>query len=207
MAVRSRAGTSRSVSFTTSGIGGKTTNIGEWWQDLVTTNEIAKIRASQEAKFLAIEKADALNREILRLQQNLFKSVRSRRGTTATASVPAEFDRLIGLFEEGGQFGEGAKAEIERGSQEALGAGQIGLASTGMSSGTNVAGLQARIFADAALSKAQIEDQRVAALGGALEAKGAAGVAVQSENVRARTQSQAEFLRALTALKPNFVAA
>ena len=109
MAVRSRAGTSRSVSFTTSGIGGKTTNIGEWWQDLVTTNEIAKIRASQEAKFLAIEKADALNREILRLQQNLFKSVRSRRGTTATASVPAEFDRLIGLFEEGGQFGEGAK--------------------------------------------------------------------------------------------------
>ena len=194
--------TSGSSTAPTSAFGGGG-SLQEWWQDLMTTNEIAQIRAKQEAQVLAIEKADALNQKIFGLTSELFQEVRSRIGDSREGEVPEEFDRLVSLFEQGGQFGQGAKAEIERGSEQALAAGQIGMASTGMSSGTNAAGLTSRIEADAALSKAQIEDQRVSALGGALETKGTATLAARSEANRTQT----ELLRTLTSLKPNFVAA
>lgn len=179
------------------------TNIGEWWQDLVTTNEIAKIRASQEAEVLRIETANALNQKIFDLTSGIVGDIRGVIGASPAGEVPSEFDDLVALFQEGGQFGAGAKAEIERGSQQALAAGQLGLAQTGLSSGTNVAGLQARISADTALSKAKIEDSRVAALGGALEAKGTATLATRS----LAQQQEASRLNALVALTPNFVAA
>ena len=194
--------TSGSSTAPTSAFGGGG-SLQEWWQDLMTTNEIAQIRAKQEAQVLAIEKADALNQKIFGLTSELFQEVRGRIGDSREGEVPEEFDRLVSLFEQGGQFGQGAKAEIERGSEQALAAGQIGMASTGMSSGTNAAGLTSRIEADAALSKAQIEDQRVSALGGALETKGTATLAARSEANRTQT----ELLRTLTSLKPNFVAA
>jgi len=194
--------TSGSSTAPTSAFGGGG-SLQEWWQDLMTTNEIAQIRAKQEAQVLAIEKADALNQKIFGLTSELFQEVRGRIGDSREGEVPEEFDRLVSLFEQGGQFGQGAKAEIERGSEQTLAAGQIGMASTGMSSGTNAAGLTSRIEADAALSKAQIEDQRVSALGGALETKGTATLAARSEANRTQT----ELLRTLTSLKPNFVAA
>ena len=66
-------------------------------------------------------------------------------GEGGVSAIPGEFNRNIELFAPGGQFGAGAKTEIERGGQQAIAAGQIGLAQTGVSSGTNVAGLRARV--------------------------------------------------------------
>jgi len=219
--------------------GNSSGSIGEWWQDVVTTNEIRKIKSSEkvgmaeiefqykvglaqveaareraesqykvgvaqvEAENKATEYANALNQKIFGLTSSLFGEVRGQVGKSPKGTVPSEFDDMIALFEAGGQFGEGAKAEIEQGQQQALAAGQMGFAQTGMSSGTNVAGLQARTAADAALSKAKVEDERVKALGGALESKGGAALAAQS----IAQSGQASLLQALTSLKPNFVAA
>jgi hypothetical protein len=175
--------------------------INEWWQNLVTTNEIAVVRAAQEAQFKRIEEAAKLNQQIFGLTSELFQDVRGRIGESAAGEVPEEFDDIIDLFAEGGPFSEGAKAEISRGQQQALAAGQIGLASTGMSSGTNVAGLHARTSADAALARAKVEDERVRALAGGLEAKGTATLASRELAQR----REATLLGTLTDLKPNFV--
>ena len=63
-----------------------------------------------------------------------------------------------------------------------------------MSSGTNVAGLQARVLADTALSKAKVEGERVTQLSGSLEQAGAAGLTTQ----QLRAQREAEMLRTLS---------
>jgi hypothetical protein len=99
-------------------------------------------------------------------------------GSGAFAAIP-ELRERADLFREGGQFGEGGKAEIERGGQRALAAGQLGFARTGMSSGTNVAGLQARVFADTALARKKINDERLKLLGGSLQSLGEARLAQQ----------------------------
>ena len=111
-------------------------------------------------------------------------------------NVPSEFGENIALFQPGGQFGEGAKAEIHRGGQQAIAAGQIGLASTGMSSGTNVAGLHARVSADTALARKKIEDERVMHLGSAYTTAGQADLTAQ----QLRAQREAELMRTLGSL-------
>ena len=115
-------------------------------------------------------------------------------GAGEAFNVPKEFAKNINLFQPGGQFGEGGKAEIVRGGNQALAAGQIGLSKTGMSSGTNVAGLGARVAADTALGLKQIEDQRVGLLSGALTQAG--GAAQTSQQLKA--QREAELMRSLS---------
>ncbi|MBE3088320.1 MAG: hypothetical protein IMZ71_04325 [Chloroflexi bacterium] len=102
-------------------------------------------------------------------------------------NVPSQFNEAVNLYQPGGQFGAGGKAEVAEAGQKALAAGQIGLASTGMSSGTNVAGLGARIYADTGIANKKIEDERVALLGGAL---GQAGNAeLEAERLRASREA------------------
>jgi len=186
-----------------SGLPKPTGNIGEWWADLTTTNEIATIRAAQEAEFLRIEEAAKLNQQIFGLASEMFETVRSQIGDSAVGQVPSEFDDMIALFEAGGEFGEGQNLAIERGGQEALAGGQIALAQTGLSSGTNAAGLSARVEADKALAKAGVEGQRVQELAGALGQKGEAGLVASGQ---AQT-AQNSLLQVLASMQPNFVAA
>jgi hypothetical protein len=126
--------------------------------------------------------------EILAMIQNAFK----KKG--GGFNVPDEFAQNVALFQPGGQFGQGARMEIERGGQQAIAAGQVGLASTGMSSGTNVAGLQARVLADTALSRAKVEGERVERLGGALTQAGAARLSAE----QLRAQREANLMRTLS---------
>lgn len=125
--------------------------------------------------------------QILQMFQNAF-------GTGPPGGVvpgSADFNQAVNLFQPGGQFGAGGLAEIERGGQQAIAAGQIGLAQTGMSSGTAVAGLRARTLADVGLARKKISDERVTRLGEALRQRGTAKltadqIAAQREAERIR---------------------
>lgn len=150
--------------------------IDTWWLDQQTQAQIDIIRAQQETEKLALVQQEEQFNEILGLYKNAFGEIGSN---SSNLSIPNAFKENIDLFAPGGQYGAGLKAETARGAQEALAAGQIGLASTGMSSGTNVAGLQARVLADKALANAKIEDQRISNLSGALTTYGQAGLTEQ----------------------------
>ena len=220
--------------------GGGSGDIGEWWQDLITTNEIAKERAKQESAFLKIKETAALNNRIFDLTQSLYNKMSQPAPVGATAvsggggainsvEMPGELQAMMDLFAQGGEYGAGQNLAIERGGQQAMAAGQIGLASTGMSSGTNAAGLSARVEADKALAKAGIEDQRVQALSGAFETAASAklGAGMQAQQLTANSNiahmeaqtaanmqaqeinaaNQRQYLATLASMKPNFVAA
>ena len=227
----------------TSGAGSafpKKKDIDEWWQDLITTNEIAKERAKQESAFLKIQEAAKLNSKIFDLTQSLFNKMSQSAPVGATAvsggggainsvEMPGELQAMMDLFAQGGEYGAGQNLAIERGGQQAMAAGQIGLASTGMSSGTNAAGLSARVEADKALAKAGIEDQRVQALSRAFETAASAklGAGMQAQQLTANSNiahmeaqtaanmqaqeinaaNQRQYLATLASMKPNFVAA
>ncbi|MHC4743360.1 MAG: hypothetical protein ACYS8Z_15700 [Planctomycetota bacterium] len=159
-----------------------------WWQNAQNVAQIEAIKQSQsvERDRLAFQKQKFS--EILELWKGAFGE-----GGTGGTSVPSEFAENIGLFQPGGQFGEGSKAEVELGGQKAIAAGQIGLARTGMSSGTNVAGLHARVAADTALARKKIEGQRVSLLGDAFTQAGAAKLTTQ----QIQAQREANLMRSL----------
>lgn len=132
--------------------------------------QLEQIRASLEPQ-----------RERLAFSRNVFDFFKTQFGQTPgqPSRVPGEFGEAVGLFRRGGQFGEGGRAEVRRGARQALASGQIGAVQTGMSSGTNIAGLRARVAADEALARKRIEDQRIAGLGTALQTAGQAGIETQ----------------------------
>ena len=164
----------------------------QWWLNQQTQAQIQTIEAQQsvEREALAFQK-EKFN-QVLAMYQGAFGDINNNNAY----SVPGEFNQNIDLFAQGGQFGAGAKGEIDRSANQALAAGQIGLASTGMSSGTNAAGLSARVASDAGIAKANVEDQRVAALSGALTAKGQAGLTAE----QLRAQQNFAMLSALSSL-------
>jgi hypothetical protein len=130
--------------------------------------------------------------QILQMFQNAFGT-----GAPGVNPIASDFNQNVALFQPGGQFGAGAEAQIARGGQEAISAGQIGLAQTGMSSGTAVAGLRARVLADTALARKQISDDRVTRLSGALTARGAAKLSAEqiaAERERSRLQLMSQFV-------------
>ena len=144
------------------------------------SRQMAQIRLKQRAELERLQ----LEREMFETSQRnrnqileMFESAFGEGGTAL--SVPQSFRENVDLFQPGGQFGEGGKAEVERGGQQAIAAGQIGLARTGMSSGTNVSGLRARVLADTALARKKIEDERVSHLGIALKDVGQAQLSTQ----------------------------
>ncbi|MHC4501400.1 MAG: hypothetical protein ACYS21_20105, partial [Planctomycetota bacterium] len=126
------------------------------WQRFLTDQELRKM-----------EPGLAFNREILDFYRSQYGDIRDQYAQSgAQFGVPQEFRQATNLFRPGGQFGAGGRAEIRRGAQQALAGGQVGLTQTGMSSGTNVAGLRSRVAADEALARKKIEDQRVQLLAG-----------------------------------------
>jgi len=162
----------------------------QWWITQESKARINEIRAAQESEKQRLAFQQQRFREVLAMYQKAFGGT----GGTGGISVPSEFREMVGLYQPGGQFGAGGMAEVERGGQQAIAAGQMGLASTGMSSGTNVAGLRARVIADTALARKKIEDERVALLGGALGQAGQAGLTAQ----QLRAQREAELMRTLS---------
>lgn len=129
----------------------------QWWTNYQTAQSVNPYMNRSQVDQMAIQSRERLGMGELDLEQRKFQEDVRRRneilemyksafgdvGTDGGFQVPSEFAENVGLFQPGGQYGEGARAEIERGGQQAIAAGQIGLASTGMSSGTNVAGLSA----------------------------------------------------------------
>lgn len=176
-------------------------NIGEWWQSILTSNEIRKIEASQKLGFQRLQSAERLNEQLLGMSRDVFGTVKEQIEGGVSDKLPTEFDELINLFKQGGQFGEGGRAEVRRGGQQALASGQVGLTATGMSSGTNVAGLGARVAADEALARKKIEDERVKLLGGALGQAG--GARLESRRIGAARQTS--LLQTLASLQPRMV--
>lgn len=161
-----------------------------WWMNQQNVGQIEAIKQQQIMERERLDFQKEKFSEILSLYEGAFNDSKGDSGFT----VPDAFAQNVALFQPGGQFGEGARMEIERGGQQAIAAGQIGFARTGMSSGTKVAALQARVLADTALSKAKVEDARVTQLGGALTQAGAAGLTTQ----QLRAQRESEMLRSLS---------
>ena len=120
--------------------------------------------------------------QMLAMFQSMFGA-----GSEGAMAIPNEFGQNIDLFQPGGGFGQGANAEIQRGSQEAIAAGQIGLAQTGMGSGTNAAGLTARVAADTTRARLGVNDARIQGLSGALTAAGTAKLSAAEIAARANT--------------------
>lgn len=161
-----------------------------WWMNNQNVGQIEAIKQSQVVEREALDFRKQKFNEILAMYKGAFGDV----GGDGGFNVPPEFAENIALFQPGGQFGEGGKAEIHRGGQKAIAAGQIGLAKTGMSSGTNVAGLSARVSADTALGLKKIEDERVFQLGGALTTSGGAKLTTQ----QLAAQREANLMRTLS---------
>ena len=157
------------------------------WARFLTDMEVKSIMAAQTAQREKTAAAIAFNEKILALYKSQYEDVKKGFGTNQF-SVPEAFKTAVDLYQPGGQYGEGGRAEIQRGANEALAAGQIGLTQTGMSSGTNVAGLRARVASDAAISRQKIEDQRIQLLGGSLTNLGQAGLTTQQLSSQERTQ-------------------
>lgn len=129
-------------------------------------------------------------KKILSLLQTQF-------GQPVQATVPDAFRYMVDLYQPGGQYGEGGRAEIQRGANQAIAAGQIGLTQTGMSSGSTVAGLRARVASDAALARQKVEDQRIQLLSQSLGQFGQAGLTTQ----QIQAQREAQLLQTLASLK------
>lgn len=147
------------------------------WQTFLTNEEIKKIQASQ-----------ALQKDYLEWFKGIYGDILSKYNAGPNSTVPNQFNEAVNLFQPGGQYGAGAKAEIDRSANQALAAGQIGLTKTGMSSGTNVAGLNARVASDTALARQKVEDQRIQLLAGSLQTAGQAGLTAQQIDAQRQAQ-------------------
>lgn len=141
------------------------------------------------------------NERLLAWYKSIYGDISKRfAGGEGATEVPGEFAEAEALYQPGGQFGAGGRAEIQRGGQEALAAGQIGAMGTGMSSGTNIAALGARVSADTAMARKKIQDERVRLLSGSLQTSGAARL----ETARLNQARQLEMLRTMSSFRPSF---
>jgi hypothetical protein len=165
----------------------------------VNAERIARIRSGQRVRLAQLAEEQ---RQFNVLQRNrnqildMFRTAFGDAGGEGGVAVPNAFARNVELFLPGAGFGENNLA-IERGGQQAIAAGQLGLAQTGVSSGTNVAGLRARVLADTALANQQIEARRAAGLSGALTQFGSA----QLEGTKIATDLQRTLLSSLGNLR------
>ena len=169
------------------------------WETFLTSQEIEKIQQQQTIQREELAAKTAFNERLFNLYQGQLNDFKTQFGANP-ASVPESFKTAANLFQPGGQYGEGARAEVQRGANQALAAGQIGLTQTGMSSGTNVAGLRARVASDSAINNAKIEDQRIQLLAGSLTNLGQAGLETQKLSSQERTS----LMQTLAYLRPTF---
>jgi len=176
-------------------------DIGSAYLSFLTDQEIRRIMAAQTAQREATTSRTAFNEKLLSLYKTQFEEFKTQFGANK-ATVPEAFKTAVDLYQPGGQYGAGAKAEIDKQAQGAIAAGQIGLTQTGMGSGTNVAGLRARIASDATLARLKAEDERIQLLGGSLTNLGQAGLTAQQLS----SQERAQLMTTLSNLQPRFAA-
>lgn len=81
----------------------------------------------------------------------------------------APLEEAVEMFRPGGKYGAGQRALIEKQGRKTYAGGLSNLIATGMGSGTNVAGLRARVGADVGEAKLGVEDVRIDRLTQALE--------------------------------------
>ena len=162
----------------------------QWWQNQRQSNEIAQIKQSQAVQREELEFRKQKYEDVLAMYNKAFGEF----GEGNEIAVPSQFNEMVNLYQPGGQFGAGGKAEVAQAGQQALAAGQVSLTGTGMSSGTNVAGLAARVSADTGLANKKIEDERVALLGGALGQAGSAQLTAE----QLKAQREAALLSSLS---------
>ena len=121
--------------------------------------------------------------QILGMYQDAFGSL----DENGQPEVSGDFDANVELFQPGGLANSQANLAIERGGQQAIAAGQIGLAKTGMGSGTNAAGLTARVASDTAIAQQEAQSAILDRLSGALTARGEARLSAAEIATRAQT--------------------
>lgn len=170
-----------------------------FWENFLTQKEIEKIREAQQVQREELAAKEAFNEKLLNMYQTQFEGLKTQI-EKSPITVPDAFKEAANLYRPGGAYGEGARAEVARGANQALASGQIGLTQTGMSSGTNVAGLRARVASDAAISNAKIEDQRIQLLAGSLTNLGQAGLTTQQLS----SQERQNLINTLSYLRPTF---
>ena len=120
--------------------------------------------------------------EVLAMFKSMFGG-----GNEGAMAIPNEFKQNIDLFQPGGGFGEGARADIQRGFDQTIAAGQTGSVITGMSTGTGMDALGARASADATGQRLNVNDARIKGLNGALTATGTAKLS--AAEIAARTNT------------------
>ena len=97
--------------------------------------------------------------------------------STAAAPVSADYSELVNLFRPGGGYGAGQMALVEQEAKKGSAAALSNLVRTGMSSGTNAAGVAARTARDVTTAKLGVEDERTRFLADALTRRGGASEA------------------------------
>lgn len=112
----------------------------------------------------------AIYRRLEKAYQSALNQANIKRMSTVSGFEEAEqpVQRLVNLFRAGGGYGAGQKAIIEQEAKKGLAGIYSNLVSTGMSSGTNVAGARARVTRDTTTAKLGVEDARVGKLAEAL---------------------------------------
>jgi len=106
----------------------------------------------------------------------MLREMGSAKGISATPVSP-DYTELVNLFRPGGGYGAGQTALIEQEAKKGSAAAFSNLVSTGMSSGTNAAGIAARIARDVTTAKLGVEDERIRRLAEALASRGGASEA------------------------------
>jgi hypothetical protein len=114
-----------------------------------------------------------------RFQQRYNQMLSEMAGAKGAAATPisADYTELVDLFRPGGNYGAGQKALIEQEAKKGSAAALSNLIKTGMSSGTNAAGVATRIARDVTTAKLGVEDERIRRLAEALLSRGGAAEA------------------------------
>ena len=174
-----------------------TTPQNQWWMNQRTNEFLNRSQVDQ----MGIQSQERVRMEELNFQRQkydemlaMWKGMFGGGAGGGGFNVPKEFAENIALFQPGGQFGTGSKMAIDVGTNQGIAAGQVGLAKTGMSSGTNVAGLRASLMQTGEIEKALVDERRIAGLSGALTQSGGAGLTAR----QIAAQREAELMRSLS---------
>jgi hypothetical protein len=126
--------------------------------------------ATNELDFMKQRYSDVLS---------MYKNALSRYGQGRGSTVPSQFGEAVNLFQPGGQYGSGTERAIQTGSQQAIAAGNIASAATGMGSSTAALARTRSSIRDATTQRMLANERRLELLGGALGQAGQATLETQ----------------------------
>ena len=160
-----------------------------WWRQQSQRHEITRIRESQKVEQERLDFQKEKYNEILAMYKKF-----GDLGEEGDFAVPEQFGEASAFADPRTGAGMDAVKGLSReAGQRALAAGQIGSAKTGMSSGTNIAGLGARVESDRNLANQQAYLGFSSQFQTAKLAEGQAGLTTQ----QLRAQQEAERMRVL----------